>query len=166
MARYQVQASQITWITWTGSTINGAAPQLGPAGALSAFKMDANGAADLAPGTYTITAMFDGATASATFTRVPNGENREGYSVTVSGPTAVIHGESATWTVSVGSNGVTVPLSSNSIDWFINGQAAGGRWGTGTLTLSAANVNALSVGARNNRRVPRDFANAERLLAF
>lgn len=44
-----------------------------------------------------------------------------------------------TWTATVLVNGVALPQSqlTNKIDWFIDGHAAGGSWGPGTLTTDA-----------------------------
>ncbi|MFZ0924810.1 MAG: Ada metal-binding domain-containing protein [Halobacteriota archaeon] len=59
--------------------------------------------------------------------------------VIISGPTTLRDGQGATWTATVLVNGVALPQSqlTNQIDWFIDGHAAGGSWGPGTLTTDA-----------------------------
>lgn len=59
--------------------------------------------------------------------------------VIISGPTTLRDGQGATWTATVLVNGVALPQSqlTNKIDWFIDGHAAGGSWGPGTITTDA-----------------------------
>lgn len=59
--------------------------------------------------------------------------------VIISGPTTIRDGQGATWTATVLVNGVALPQSqlTNKIDWFIDGHAAGGSWGSGTITTDA-----------------------------
>jgi hypothetical protein len=59
--------------------------------------------------------------------------------VIISGPTTLRDGQGATWTATVLINGVALPQSqlTNKVDWFIDGHAAGGSWGPGTLTTDA-----------------------------
>jgi hypothetical protein len=68
--------------------------------------------------------------------------------IIISGPTTLRDGQGATWTATVLVNGVAIPQSqlTNQIDWFIDGQAAGGTWGAGTLTT---NVNGVGVHTLN-----------------
>jgi hypothetical protein len=71
------------------------------------------------------------ATATPTPTPVPQAQ------VVITGPTSPIVGQTATWTVTVTSNGQVMSGAqlANQVDWFIDGQAAGGTWGAGTLSL-------------------------------
>jgi len=61
------------------------------------------------------------------------------YQVIISGPTTIHDGQGGTWTATVLVNGVALPQSqlTNKISWFIDGHAAGGSWGPGTLTTDA-----------------------------
>ena len=69
--------------------------------------------------------------------------------VTVSGPTTLRAGQGGTWTATVLVNGVALSQSqlANQIDWFIDGQAAGGTWGAGTLTTSINGVGVHTLNA-------------------
>jgi hypothetical protein len=69
--------------------------------------------------------------------------------VTISGPTTLRAGQDGTWSVTVVVSGVAIPQSqlSNQIDWFIDGQAAGGTWGAGTLTTSINGVGGHTLNA-------------------
>ena len=53
------------------------------------------------------------------------------------------------WTATVLVNGVALSQSqlTNQIDWFIDGQAAGGTWGAGTLTTTISGVGAHTLNA-------------------
>jgi hypothetical protein len=66
------QAAQINWVMSGYKTVNGATPQLGGAGPPGSFKIDANGAANLQPGTYPLTATYEGVSTSFTITRLPS----------------------------------------------------------------------------------------------
>jgi hypothetical protein len=69
--------------------------------------------------------------------------------VIISGPTTLSEGQGATWTATVVVNGVALPQSqlTNQIDWFIDGQSAGGTWGAGTLTTSVNGVGVHTLNA-------------------
>ena len=68
---------------------------------------------------------------------------------TIAGPTTLRTGQGGTWTATVLVNGVAIPQSqlSNQIDWFIDGQAAGGTWSAGTLTTSISGVGVHTLNA-------------------
>lgn len=66
------QAAQINWVMSGYKTVNGATPQLGGEGPPGSFKIDSNGAANLAPGTYPLTATYEGVSTSFTITRIAN----------------------------------------------------------------------------------------------
>jgi hypothetical protein len=117
------------------------------------LKIDANGEMTLLqpPGQHTITAVYTGdpsnPSASITVTTLPSPTPTP--SVVISGPTTLRAGQDGTWTVTVVVNGVAIPQSqlSNQIDWFIDGQAAGGTWGAGTLTTSITGVGGHTLNA-------------------
>jgi hypothetical protein len=69
--------------------------------------------------------------------------------VTISGPTTLRAGQDGTWTATVLVNGVAIPQSqlTGQIDWFIDGQAAGGTWGAGTLTTTVNGVGVHTLNA-------------------
>jgi hypothetical protein len=69
--------------------------------------------------------------------------------VTIVGPTTLRDGQGGTWTATVLVNGVAIPQSqlSNQINWFIDGQAAGGTWGAGTLATSVTGVGVHTLNA-------------------
>ena len=69
-------AEQTAQITWNSNGVPGMvrtqdAPILGPSSPLGAWVVDANGAANTAVGTHTLTATYMGVSASFTFTRTP-----------------------------------------------------------------------------------------------
>jgi len=64
--------AQARQIVWTTNSPVGMKDGLGPTAPLGSFKIDANGAATCPPGTYTLTATYQGVSTSTTFTRVPN----------------------------------------------------------------------------------------------
>jgi hypothetical protein len=86
---------------------------------------------------------------SPTPTSTPTPTPSPSIQVTISGPTSVSAGQDGTWTVTVLVNGAAIPQSqlSNQINWFIDGQAAGGTWGAGTLTTSINGVGAHTLNA-------------------
>jgi hypothetical protein len=70
-------AQQSTQIVWNSGGLPGMAnipgyPALGPSGPYGSWAIDANGAANTYPGTYTLTTTYMGASASFTVTRLPN----------------------------------------------------------------------------------------------
>ncbi len=64
------QAAQIQWSGAPSGEKN--MPDTRMIGPVGSYSMDANGAANAAPGSYTLTAMYMGVTASFTFTRLPD----------------------------------------------------------------------------------------------
>jgi hypothetical protein len=70
----EAQATQINWVMVGYKSVHGgpADNQLGGPGAPGCFKIDANGAANVQPGTYPLTATYQGASASFTITRLAN----------------------------------------------------------------------------------------------
>ena len=67
-------AQQITWNSGglPGAENSATLRALGTAGPLGSWSIDANGAATTAPGTYTLTATYQGASSSFTVTRLAN----------------------------------------------------------------------------------------------
>ena len=70
-------AEQAAQITWNSNGVPGmerteGAGVLGPQSPLGSWVIDANGAANTAVGTHTLTATYIGVTASFTFTRLPD----------------------------------------------------------------------------------------------
>jgi hypothetical protein len=76
---------------------------------------------------------------SSTPTPTPTPTPSSSIQVIISGPTTLRDGQWGTWTATVLVNGVALSQSqlTNQIDWFIDGHAAGGSWGPGTLTTDA-----------------------------
>jgi len=70
----ETQATQINWVMVGYKSVHGgpADNQLGGAGAPGCFKIDANGAANLSPGSYPLVATYQGVSTSTTITRLPN----------------------------------------------------------------------------------------------
>jgi hypothetical protein len=70
-------AQQASQITWNNGGLPGAEhtqtyQPLGPSSPYGAWVIDANGAANTYPGSYTMTVTYMGASASFTLTRLPN----------------------------------------------------------------------------------------------
>jgi len=78
-------------------------------------------------------------TPTSTPTPTPTPTPSSSIQVIISGPTTLRDGQGGTWTATVLVNGVALSQSqlTNQIDWFIDGHAAGGSWGPGTLTTDA-----------------------------
>ena len=78
-------------------------------------------------------------TPTSTPTPTPTPTPTSSIQVIISGPTTLRDGQGGTWTATVLVNGVALSQSqlTNQIDWFIDGHAAGGSWGPGTLTTDA-----------------------------
>ena len=64
-------ADQANQIQWSGAPSGMMNPPR-PIGPLGSWTIDSNGAANAAPGTYTLTATYQGASASYTITRIAN----------------------------------------------------------------------------------------------
>ncbi|HYC19701.1 MAG TPA: hypothetical protein VEF35_03660 [Candidatus Bathyarchaeia archaeon] len=62
------QAAQIVW----SGTISGERNPPAPVGVPGSITLDSNTAANTSPGTYTLTATYEGVSTSITITRVPN----------------------------------------------------------------------------------------------
>jgi len=71
------QSNQIVWNSGglPGGEVTATGHPLGPSGPYGSWVIDANGAANTAQGTYTLTATYLGASASYTITRLPNSDS-------------------------------------------------------------------------------------------